>query len=221
MSSLAERRRDRLRTDPGAPLITDCTQARVELSGATIDLWVSKAVNLLRLDLDLPPGAPVAVELPLHWMTTVIVMAVWESGADVVLPLGGPPDLVFGTEPGPGQRILVTLDPLGLGGGTGAGIRFPADVRGQPDRLVLPPPAPGGVRTDQGHMGAAELLTAGRAFAEEVGLRAGGRLLTSRAPSDLSGLVAAIAAPLAVDAGVVYGDLSMGQRRQEGVTAQA
>ena len=54
--TLMQARAESLRSRPSSPLITDCTQGRVELSHATFDNWVCKTVNLLRLELDVEPG---------------------------------------------------------------------------------------------------------------------------------------------------------------------
>ncbi len=52
---------------------------------------------------------------------------------------------------------------------------------------------------------AAELAMRAGDYASGIGLVAGGRLGTNRRPDDLPGVLAAIAAPLAADAAVVYG----------------
>ena len=89
---------------------------------------------------------------------------------------------------------------------------FPADVRGMPDQPVLPRGEMGGLsgRT------AEEVLQQAQDFARQVGLDAGGRLATDLAPDSVEGVLAAIAAPLAVDASVLYGDAP-----QESPTARA
>ena len=62
--TLMQARAESLRSRPSSPLITDCTQGRVELSHATFDNWVCKTVNLLRLELDVEPGQVISVDLP-------------------------------------------------------------------------------------------------------------------------------------------------------------
>jgi uncharacterized protein (TIGR03089 family) len=200
VTTLRDARDQALRLHAGTPLITDCTQGRVELSHATFDNWVSKTVNFLQMEAEVEPGATVALNLPLHWMTAVWFVAVWEAGADTSLT-GAGADLVVGHE-GPCD-VLVVADPLGMAPaptGMAAQWFFPADVRGMPDQRVLPPGVMGGMPD----MSATQLYEAAREYATSIDLREGGRVNTSLAPDDLTGVLAAIAAPLAVDAAVVY-----------------
>ncbi len=212
MSTLADARAVALRAHPAAPLITDCTQGRVELSHATFDNWVCKTVNFLQLEADVAPGSTIRVTLPLHWMAAVWLVSAWEAGADVVLD-DVPADLHVGTTAG--ADVCVVADPLGMAPpppGMTAEWFFPADVRGMPDQRVLPPVACGGLPD----MSAEQLGSAATVYAQRVGLAAGGRLLTDLPPDSTTGLLAAIAAPLAVGAAVVYG-----VGAQEGATATA
>ena len=65
------------------PLVTfydDATGERVELSVATFDNWVAKTANLLQDGLGARPGSRVGLLLPLHWQTTVWLVACWCAG---------------------------------------------------------------------------------------------------------------------------------------------
>lgn len=206
---LTAARKARLAAHPSAPLLTDYTQGRVELSHLTFDNWVTKTVNLLRMEAEIGEGNVVGVELPLHWMTAVWCMAVMEAGAD--LSFGGPADLRVGTGD---ADVVVSADPLGMAGPPADAQGewfFPSDVRGMPDALILGPATPGSLieYTRDG------LFSAAEGFAAEVGLAPGGVLEVSQAPTDLHGLLALIGGALAVDARVVYGS------SQEAVTARA
>ena len=69
--------------DPAAPLLTwydDATGDRTELSGATLDNWVSKTANLLVDGHGLGEGDTVAVLLPPHWQTAAIVLGAAAAG---------------------------------------------------------------------------------------------------------------------------------------------
>lgn len=187
-----------LRENPGLPFVTDCTQGRVELSRATFDNWVTKTVNFLRLEADVDARSRVAVSVPLHWMAAVWCVAVWEAGAD--LTLGSDGDFVVG----PDGDMVVVADPLGMApapAGVSADWFFPADVRGMPDALMLPPVEPGGMPG----LSALELFERASAYASQVGLEVGGRLGTELVPNDLTGVLALVAAPLAVGGSVVLG----------------
>lgn len=84
-----------VRRDPAAPLLTwydDGTGDRAELSGATLDNWVSKTANLLVDGLGLGVGDGVAVLLPPHWQTAAVVLGV--AAAGLATGLGGRPQPV-------------------------------------------------------------------------------------------------------------------------------
>lgn len=74
--------------DPGRPRVTWYGDGgeRVELSGAVLANWVTKATNLVVEEYDLAPGARVLVDLPTHWRAVVWWSAVWRAGATVVTP---------------------------------------------------------------------------------------------------------------------------------------
>lgn len=81
-----------VRRDPAAPLLTwydDASGDRTELSGATLDNWVSKTANLLVDGAGLGDGDTVAVLLPPHWQTAAIVLG--SSAAGQQVDLGGHP----------------------------------------------------------------------------------------------------------------------------------
>jgi uncharacterized protein (TIGR03089 family) len=92
-----------VRRDPTTPLLTwydDATGDRTELSGATLDNWVSKTANLLVDGLGLGSGDTAAVLLPPHWQTAAIVLGVSSAGLSVVFPgRPGPVDVLFTASP--------------------------------------------------------------------------------------------------------------------------
>lgn len=84
----------RLRTDPGQPLVTfydHGTGERVELSATTWANWVAKAGSLLVDEFDLARGDRICLDLPPHWLGTVFLGAAWSAGLVVVGP-GAPDD---------------------------------------------------------------------------------------------------------------------------------
>lgn len=201
MSTLAQSRLTALSAHPATPLITDCTQGRVELSHATFDNWVSKTVNFLQLEAGLGESDVVRLDLPLHWMTAVWLVATWEAGADI--SFGGAADLHVSVHSG--ADVVVVPDPLGMApapSGLSAQWFFPADVRAMPDQRVLASAPPGSLAG----MTAAELFTAAKGYAERIGLQPGGRVQSTQAPTDLDSVLAGIGAALALDAAVIYGE---------------
>jgi uncharacterized protein (TIGR03089 family) len=72
-----------VRRDPTIPLLTwydDASGDRTELSGATMDNWVSKTANLLVDGVGLGSGDAVAVLLPPHWQTAAVLLGTWAAG---------------------------------------------------------------------------------------------------------------------------------------------
>jgi uncharacterized protein (TIGR03089 family) len=85
----------RLADDPGRPLVTfydDATGERTELSVATWANWVAKVSSLLVEELDVEHGSRLLVDLPTHWLGTVVLGAAWGCGIEVVWE--GDPDAV-------------------------------------------------------------------------------------------------------------------------------
>ena len=75
-----------IRRDPASPLLTfydDASGDRTELSGATLDNWVSKTANLLVDGLGLGPGDVAAVLLPPHWQTAAVLLGGSAAGLSV------------------------------------------------------------------------------------------------------------------------------------------
>lgn len=97
---------DVLTTDnPHQPRLTcydDARGERIELSGAVLANWASKAANALQEEFDVEPGSVVALDLPTgHWRTAYWALAVWAVGATVSL------------DAHEGADVLVTTDPTG------------------------------------------------------------------------------------------------------------
>ncbi|WP_127546350.1 TIGR03089 family protein [Actinoplanes sp. OR16] len=89
--------------DPAAPLLTwydDATGDRTELSGATLDNWVSKTANLLVDGIGLGHGDTVALVLPPHWQTAALLLGVSAAGLAADL----------GEEPQPVEAVFTTPD---------------------------------------------------------------------------------------------------------------
>jgi len=77
----------RLRLDPGRPLVTFYDQGsgeRVELSVTTWANWIAKAGSLLVDELGLERGDRLGIDLPTHWLGTVFLGSAWSAGLVVV-----------------------------------------------------------------------------------------------------------------------------------------
>jgi uncharacterized protein (TIGR03089 family) len=218
MSTVVGALADAMRKDRSRPLVTfydAATGERVELSVATFDNWVSKVANLLGDEIGLEPGDRVAIHLPPHWQSTVIILGAWTAGLALDMSGGAADVTVVGPTPTPGADtssgtvIACSLRPLGgpmLEPLPDGWVDFAVEVPSQPDALIVDRPLLPDAQ-------AAALLTGGlthRALldqavttAGELGLPTGGRLITDANPCRPSGLVPALAAPLAVGGSVV------------------
>ena len=130
---------DRLRRDPGRPLVTfydDESGERVELSVTTYANWVAKAGSLLVDELDLERGDRLRIDLPPHWLTPVFLGAAWSAGL-VVADTDDPTAVVCGPDrldrwgAEAGERVVLACSLLPLG------VRFaepvPPGTRERPD----------------------------------------------------------------------------------------
>ncbi len=87
-----------VRRDPTTPLLTwydDASGDRTELSGATLDNWVSKTANLLLDGAGLGEGDGVAVLMPPHWQTAAVLLGTWRAGLSADLGEPQPVEALF------------------------------------------------------------------------------------------------------------------------------
>jgi uncharacterized protein (TIGR03089 family) len=194
----------RLRTDPGQPLVTaydDATGERTELSVTTYANWVSKTANLLTEELELEAGDTVLLDLPAHWLVPVFLGAAWTAGIAVTdSPQVGHSAVVCGPDglirhEGEDLVVACSLRPFA--------VRFadplPAGVQdygllwpGQSDHfLALDPPGPDTVAwksAEEAHT-QSDLLEAAETTAHDDGVR----LLTDVSPAAGTGIPAFLA----------------------------
>jgi uncharacterized protein (TIGR03089 family) len=203
-----------LASDPARPLITyydDATGERIELSGTTLANWAAKTANLMRDECDVEPGARVAVLLPAHWQTLVVLLGAWWCGAEVVADPAGA-DLVccdagrleVARTAGAGVVTALSLNAFGVGlpdlpPGV---VDYATEVRPHGD--VFTPEAGGSdsAAALDGHSVVA-VLTEARAAAAGIGLTAADRVLTSYDWSVTDGLLRLPLAVLAAGASLV------------------
>lgn len=207
-----------LARDGARPLVTfydDATGERVELSVATYANWVSKTANLLQDGLSAEPGQRVAVLLPTHWQTAVILSACWAAGlvGATGLEAVAPADLAFtgadtveAARLATGAREIVALSLLpfarpasGLPSGV---LDYALEVPTYGDRFapynpVLPSdPA---FAVEGGTLSGADLVAAG----ESLSLEPGARVISTSDFTDVESVVRGLLGPLSVDGSVV------------------
>jgi uncharacterized protein (TIGR03089 family) len=139
-----------LHADAARPFVTfydDATSERIELSVATFANWVAKTANLLVEEADLEPGEPVAVDLPPHWQTAVVLVAIGLAGGVV----GDAGRIAFWAEGEPrpdGAEEIIGLGLRPLGRGLSAPVPgvldYAAEVPSFGDVFVPTDPAPVG-----------------------------------------------------------------------------
>jgi len=207
----------RARTAGAAPLVTYRDLAsgeRMELSATSLHNAVAKTAGLLRDELDVEPGATVAIHLPLHWQRVVwlgacsAVGAVFASDADPAtcdiavldrerLELAGAAR----------EDVVVSLAPFGLAepGGVPPGITDAAvAMRAHPDTFVavtaVAPDAPL-LHGEDGTLGGAAVLSLAADLLADRGIPAGGRFVLT--PQDARADILALAGPLACGGSVL------------------
>ena len=189
-------RREQVR-DGARPLLTwydDAIGARVELSVATTANWVAKIAGLLSDEYDVETGTVAAVDLPLHWATACVLLAVWACGGAV--DVGGNGDLRI-AEDGAAD-IVVTPDPMG--------VALSRLVGAQPDDFVslVPLDASALALRVSGREWTHTQLGDAAASAAAHHLRgADSRVLSTMAYDSADGLDAGLLAPLAAGGSVV------------------
>lgn len=201
--------------DRARPLIThydDTAGSRVELSVATVANWAAKAANWLTDELDVTPGAPVAVLLPAHWQTAGVLLGAWWCGAHVTdepsgakvafLPPGG---ALIEAASAAQTRAVVSLHPMGadLGEPPVPGtMDYVAESRLFGDDFPTPPQVSGDSpallewTVDQA-------VAEARRTADSLGLAPGARMLSTVDWTMPEGVVSCLLAVLAGNASLV------------------
>ena len=211
-----------LAADPARPLVTfydDATGERTELSVTTWGTWVAKVSSLLADELEVEHGDRLLVDLPAHWLGTVVLGAAWACGIEVVWEgdadavVTGPEGLARWAAKADAIPVLATaLHPLArpFADGVPAGVHdLGVEVWSQPD-VYAAYPAP--ADDDVAVTGTTQAELWGSAAAGEL-LADGGRLLSEANPASPSGL-ASLTEPLARSGSLVLVTRASAERRE-------
>jgi len=194
--------------DPGTPRLTwyaaehARTGERIELSARVLSTWVAKTANLLEEEFEVGPGSTVGLDLPTHWRTLVLQLAVWSTGAGVVLGgalRAGGVDVLVSSDPDALRRsasagtdtVAVSLAPLARDFGAplpDGVLDYARTVTGYGDHhspLAEPRPGDPALTTGTATTAHADLLAG--ALAAGAAWSVGVRLLTAAAPGDVAG----------------------------------
>jgi len=201
----------RLATDPSSPLVTfydDGTGERAELSAKSLGNWIAKTYSLLTDALGLGPGDAAQVRLPVHWLAVPVLFGCWYAGLRVVSD--GPSEVAFADAGSigalaPAEDVFaVSLLPMAQPDTSPAGAEdYTAAVRPMPDAWAGVRPLAGPADPALDGTSRSALVGLAERRAAELGLAAGGRLLSAepwRQPADW---VTALLAPLAVGGSTV------------------
>ena len=188
-----------LARDGARPLLTwydDTADARIELSVATTANWAAKIAGLLADEHEVEPGVTVAVDLPLHWQTACVLLAVWACGAAVVLDGDADGDLTIGAAAT--SNIVVQPDAMGAA--------LSRLVAAQPDHFTPLVPVSGGsvaLRDGARQWTHDELGAAASHAATHHAIDRSSRVLSTMGFDSVDGVDAGLLAPLVAGASVV------------------
>lgn len=185
---------------------------RTELSAATLGNWAAKSANFFVDELGVAPGDEILIDLPEHWQTVSILLGAWWSAAHVRTPETDPDpasmaavvttvDLMplYGAVD---ELLIASLDPFAMGArDLPPGVTdFVTSVRVHGDQYRLAAPVRGaaldGATT-------AAVVTAARVRADDDGIVAGSRVLSTRGWRAGAEIVDNLLAPLVVGASLV------------------
>ncbi len=200
-----------LAVDAARPLVTyydDATGERVEVSGTTLANWAAKTANLLRDELGVNPGDPVAVLLPAHWQSVAVHLGVWWCGGVVVADPDGAEVALCTLERLPEAEAapevaVLSLDAFGRGiDGLAIGITdYATAVRVHGDAFVAP--RVGDDAAALAGRSVAEVVAAARSSATAQGLTSFDRVLSSAGWGSAAALTDGLLAVLAAGASLV------------------
>lgn len=212
-------------TQPARPMIThydDAAGTRVELSVATMANWAAKTANWLVDEFDVEPGDAVAVRLPAHWQTAAVLLGAWWCGARVVGETQGS-RVAFvapgAASPGAEATAVVALDPLGRGlseAPGGGALDYLSEARLSGDVFQPMTPIEGDALAFESSTVEA-VLSEARARAEQSGITASDRVLSTLDWNVPDGVLAGLLAPLSVGAHLVQvtgSDAKLADRRR-------
>jgi uncharacterized protein (TIGR03089 family) len=200
-----------LRDEPARPFVTYYDEAsgeRSELSVRSLANWVVKTHHLLGTELGLGVGDRALVDVPASWISVPILLGALTAGLTLVPD--GAAEAAFvapGVEADAPEVYAIAPDAAALGfrdappAGTAD---YVSAVRPQEDKWPSVQLTAGPADPCLPGRSRAEVMDLAATRAAELGLAAGGRLLSTRQWSGPDDWVADVLAPLAVGASVLF-----------------
>jgi uncharacterized protein (TIGR03089 family) len=220
-----------LRDAPARPFVTYYDEAsgeRSELSVRSLANWVVKTHHLLGTELGLGVGDRALVDVPAHWISVPILLGALTAG--LMLVPDGEAEVAFvspGVEVDAPEVYAIAPDSaaVGFGAAPPAGVSdYVIAVRPQEDKWPSVQLTAGPDDACLLAWSRADVMEVAATGAAELGLAAGGRLLSTRPWSGPDDWVFDVLAPLAVGGSVVFvvnasDDVLARRADQERVTA--
>jgi uncharacterized protein (TIGR03089 family) len=221
-----------LAADPARPFVTYYDEAsgeRSELSVRSLANWVAKTHHLLGTELGLGVGDRALVAVPAHWISVPILLGVLTAGLTLVPD--GDAEVAFvapGVDGDAPDIYAIAPDSAAVGfrGSPPAGTEdYVAAVRPQADAWAGVQLAAGPGDECLPGRSRSEVLDLAVSRAADLGIAAGGRLMSTRTWTGVDDWVDDVLAPLAVGGSVVIvanasDDVLARRAEQERVTAR-
>lgn len=212
MSPLSDALTSRVRNHPADPLITwyGPDSARTELSGVTFATAAAKTAGVLLDDWEVPAGATVRLQLPLHWQLPVWLAACdlaglvvdWHPDRPCDVVVTDAADTALATNPPFPVVTATTAFGLPTPGLPAAVLDHARDAMGQPD-VFGGGPGDGAWLVGDDSWDGATIAAAATELAGEVRLTPRGRLLVHQTAATPRVGLAVWAAPVLLGAAVV------------------
>lgn len=220
-----------LRAEPSRPFVTyydEATGERTELSVKSLANWVAKTHHLLVDELDLGVGDAALIATAAHWITYPALLGCLTAGLALTSDDVGDAAVAF-VDPQHVERaakvpVVYAIAPqsaaVGFGDATPVGTNdYVMSVRPQQDKWATVFLAAGESDPCLADQSRAEVMERARDRAADLGLKPGGRLLSTADWADADAWIDALFVPLAIGGSVVLvrnaGAETVGRRAEQ------